>query len=544
MAAIQMLGELDRLKREHGSYKAQIKLNASAPLQPTPQQQREMIVHNFCLKLVSNAVKRESTKFLFDLKMKMQEELRRKQEEQEEGSSVVSAVADLPKNSRTASAPALKRQSSMGSSSSSSSSERKIMTLSNLGRMRSDLGRRRPHTSALALQRGAHTLGRVQDFAQIIKTTTSPEDFRDQLQDQLLHRAKDSKKVFEIICRNMKMGSVCQFNPRRLSQEIDLSHFTASHTLEKVTKLEDLAAFRKKDGMLLFLDPSTNTYGHKVVLRISFLKAIDIGEDQEMKKDYTFWSDGNYYGLQILQEARSTVGLHSLLMQDEEEETGEKSSLPGWNGRPPIYIPAPICQLQVLDTWDYAQAASLAYNLSHLKLFAISCPNPKAGMKRLQEFLDQQLLIEMASFTVTGGISALHLSALHGNEEAVQTLVSTGANINHRCKGDKYLTPLHEAVIGGHVNIVRYLLSQGASQVVTDEVGRCPLHYSCQLGHVTISRLLMESPGGRRALLLEDRFSSKPIDMCATNFLKSQVEAVMRKHKIYKKPRVSIMDRI
>lgn len=424
------------------------------------------------------------------------------------------------------------------------------MTLSNLGRMRSDLGRRRPHTSSSALtalqqHRGAQTtLGRVQDFAQIIKTTTNPEDFRDQLQDQLLHRAKDSKKVFEIICRNFKMGSVCQFNPRRLSQEIDLSHFTANHTLEKVTKLEDLAAFRKKDGMLLFLDPSTNTYGHKVVLRISFLKAIDIGEDQEMKKDYTFWSDGNYYGLQILQEARSTVGLHSLLMQEEEEVAGEKSSLPGWNGRPPIYIPAPICQLQILDTGDYAQAASLAYNLSHLKLFAVSCPNPKAGLKRLQEFLDQQLLIEMASFTVTGGISALHLSALHGNEEAVQTLVSTGANINHRCKGDKYLTPLHEAVIGGHVNIVRYLLSQGASQVVTDEVGRCPLHYSCQLGHVTISRLLMESPGGRRALLLEDRFSSKPIEMCATNFLKSQVEAVMRKHKIYKKPRVSIMDRI
>lgn len=47
----------------------------------------------------------------------------------------------------------------------------------------------------------------------------------------------------------------------------------------------------------------------------------------------------------------------------------------------------------------------------------------------------------------------------------MEHLVAHGANINYRCKSDHHCTPLHEAVIGGHVEIVQYLLSQGANQV-------------------------------------------------------------------------------
>lgn len=525
MAAIQMLNELNRLKEAHGSRKAQLK-GAAIGLQPTLQQQREMIVRNVSNKLVSMAMKRETTKFIFDQRMKIQDELRRKEEE-----SSVAASDTKPSEAhkgRPSTVPN-KRGSFM-------QSDRRIVPLANLGRMRSDLGQRRPQTSVTR-----QSVGRVDDFVRSIKTSTNAEDFQSELEDQLMHRAKDSTKVFEIVCRSMKMGAVCQFSPRRPHEEIDLSHFNSSSHADKVTKLEDLASFRKKDGMLLFMDPATNTYGHHVTLRVTFMKAVDIGEEQLVSKDFVFWSDGNYYGLKVMRDARSHTGLHALL--HDEDNGGTKCSLPGWQGRVPLYIPAPACKIAVLGLEDYGQAASLAYNLSRLRLFAISCANPKAGLKRLQDFLDQQLLVEMANITVTGGLSAMHLAALHGNLEAVQTLVTTGANLNHRCKGDKLLTALHEAVIGGHSHIVRYLLTQGASQIVTDESGRCALHYACQLGHVTITRLLMDAAGGRRALLIEDRFTQKPFDLCATNFLKSIVEAVMRKHKIFKKPRVSIMDR-
>lgn len=526
MAAIQMLNELKKLKTQHSSHKSQLN---NAVLQPSIEQQKVMIVKSLSQKLVSMAVKRESTKFIFDQRMRIEEELRRKAEEDssiESGGDVLGRGLDSPPPRRLATAPS-KRSLSMGGSS-----DRKVVSLANVGRMRSDLGRsRRPMTTMSASLRSV--AGKVEDFVKSIKTTTNPEDFHAELEDQLMHRAKDATKVFEIICKSMKMGAVCIFNPRHTHEEIDLSQYSAAgHSLEKVTKLEDLATFRKKDGMLLYMDPATNTYGHQVTLRITYLKAVDIGEEHLVTKEYAFWSDGNYYGMRIMRDNRANTGLHALLHDDDHSEES-RSSLPGWAGRAPWYVPAPICKLSIVGLEDYAQAASLAYNLSKLKLFAISCANPKAGLKRLQEFLDQQLLIEMANITVTGGMTAMHLAALHGNLDAIQTLVTTGANINYRCKGDKHLTALHEAVIGGHVPVVRYLLSQGASQIVTDDLGRCPLHYSCQLGHVTITRLLMDGTGGRRALLIEDKNGQKPYDLCATNFLKNRVEGKrLRSHPL------------
>jgi ankyrin repeat protein len=199
--------------------------------------------------------------------------------------------------------------------------------------------------------------------------------------------------------------------------------------------------------------------------------------------------------------------------------------------------------VQIAYNENYAQAGSLAYNLSRLRLFALSCPNPKAGFKKVQEFLDQQLLVEIVNVMIPGGLTAIHIAALHGNLQAIQVLVSSGANVNARCKGDKLLTPLHEAVIGGHLNVTRFLLAQGASQFIVDEIGRCPLHYACKLGQVALCRLLMEATGGKRALLLKDRFGHKPVNLCATQFLKVIVEEVMHKHKVLKKPRVSIMER-
>lgn len=517
MAAIQMLNELTKLKAVHSSHKQQL---AACTLQPNIEQQKQMIVRNVSQRLVVMAIKRESTKFLFDQKMKLEEEMRRKSEDDGSLSPEAPSLSRSTSSRRTMTAP-LRRGSSMGGS-------RKIVSLSNIGRMKSDLGHpQRPSTtmSTSSSQSGGFrsVSGKVEDFVRSIKTASNPEDFQSELEDQLVHRAKDATKVFDIICRNMKMGAVCQFQPRRLVEEIDLSAFsTTNHPMEKVTKLEDLATFRKKDGMLIYFDPATNTYAHQVTLRVTYLKPVDIGEEQSVTKEYTFRSDGNYYGLHIVRDNRAHTGLQALLQDD--EEGGKKVSLPGWQGRPPLFFPVPIVSLSIVRQEDYAQAASLAYNLSRLRLFAISCPNPKAGLRRLQEFLDQQLLIEMANITVFGGLSAMHLACLHGNLQAVQTLVSTGANINHRCRGDHHYTALHEAVIGGQTMIVRYLLSEGASQTIIDDAGRCPLHYACQLGHVTITRLLLDGAGGRRALLIEDKGGLKPIDLAATNFLKNCVE--------------------
>lgn len=123
-------------------------------------------------------------------------------------------------------------------------------------------------------------------------------------------------------------------------------------------------------------------------------------------------------------------------------------------------------------------------------------------------------------------------------------------------------------MIGGHYDIVTFLLSQGANQLLKDDSGSCPMHYACRLGDITITRILMEGPSGRRALVMANNNDQKPIDVSSNNFIRATVEgknacfshdnmfhsfllrtffslcsAVMRKHRIFVQPRVSLMER-
>lgn len=47
----------------------------------------------------------------------------------------------------------------------------------------------------------------------------------------------------------------------------------------------------------------------------------------------------------------------------------------------------------------------------------------------------------------------------------MKQLVESGANINARSRESKNHTALHEAVIGGHKDVAKYLLQMGANQV-------------------------------------------------------------------------------
>ncbi len=141
-------------------------------------------------------------------------------------------------------------------------------------------------------------------------------------------------------------------------------------------------------------------------------------------------------------------------------------------------------------------------------------------------------------------------------------MVSSGVDVDQRCKEDQHCTALHVAVIGGHFEIVKFLLAQGANQLLKDDSGSCPLHYACRLGQITTARILMDGPGGKRALVMTNHADQKPIDNASNYFLKATVEgksilaccetkysqscfceAVMRKHRIFVQPRVSLMDR-
>ncbi len=70
----------------------------------------------------------------------------------------------------------------------------------------------------------------------------------------------------------------------------------------------------------------------------------------------------------------------------------------------------------------------------------------------------------------------LHLAALEGRDAAVAMLLDNGSVVS---VVDKHLrSPLHNAVIGNHINVISKLLECGADPTQKDEV-RCAVTVLC-----------------------------------------------------------------
>ena len=82
--------------------------------------------------------------------------------------------------------------------------------------------------------------------------------------------------------------------------------------------------------------------------------------------------------------------------------------------------------------------------------------------------------------------TALHKAAGGGHIEVVRFLVENGADVNARDKGDD--TALHDAAFEGHIEVVRFLLENGA-----DVTGA--LHEAADRGHLEVMRFLVENRG-------------------------------------------------
>ena len=503
---ISILSELQRLKDVHASSKID-----SSVFQPREEEQRKLIVKNAALKIVNLALKREKTKYIFNEKHRIEEELKR----DAEGGRAAGA-GKRPFTSPT-----------------------KGSDMSMIYTKQKSFYRLRPNTAS-------QVEGKATSFARVLKSADSSDDIAEQIQEQASHEAKNAQKLFNILCANANLGVVCQFSPKRPYEEVDVSHLVASSGLAGTTgnKMDALASLRKKDGILLIFDPSTYTESRAITLKIRYMKQVDIAVEEAAEKEVTFWSSGNYFGLRLTKDAhRSNSEVGSALLTGK-PMSRVKVMLPGWMPAAPIFLPnTNKCSFHWVDINQFVDSAVVSNRLSRLRLFAVSCPTAKVGVKRIHEFVEQQMIRETANLSLPGGIPALHYAAMHGNMDAVQLLVQNGANVNYRCKEDKNMTALHEAVMAGQTEIARFLLEQGASQLLRDDSGMGPLHLACKLGHTSIARMLMDHGEGKRALQMLDNSEHKPIDLCANHFLKSGVESVMRRMHIFVKPRVSLYER-
>jgi hypothetical protein len=179
---------------------------------------------------------------------------------------------------------------------------------------------------------------------------------------------------------------------------------------------------------------------------------------------------------------------------------------------------------QLVIHFKYFACSSLELTLSHLASITFRC---------------QQHAI--ASLTLPGNVPALNTACLYGNlqvgllplhltfspSQAVKKFLEYGADPNRIC-GSTYSTPLHDAVLGGHCEIIKLLLSKGALQVLVDENRWTPLHLACWKNDIlSIRSLLVDRKHACEALRMKDRHGQTPNHLCKRRIGKDVIESML-----------------
>ena len=258
--------------------------------------------------------------------------------------------------------------------------------------------------------------------------------------------------------------------------------------------------------------------------------------------------------------------LHAKLDNKVEEPpmvNGKPMFLPGWEGTMPIFIPAQriVCQVMVTKDEDYSPGMSSRYprnpkedethtlslargpstassvvrcreaNVS-LCGFAFACESPVAGLRILQQIVKESERSKTANLMVPGSLPAIHLAALHGNVDALHSLVSNGADVDMLSHPPIIHTALHEAVIGGQTEVIRFLLDMGANERLTDSAGNTPLHVAAMNNDIECMAPLMVSSASAKVLVTPNKKGKIPYDLATSNTAKLSVERGCKVHHI------------
>ncbi|TMW60460.1 hypothetical protein Poli38472_000502 [Pythium oligandrum] len=98
---------------------------------------------------------------------------------------------------------------------------------------------------------------------------------------------------------------------------------------------------------------------------------------------------------------------------------------------------------------------------------------------------------EIVNAAGPGRWTPVNTSASNGNLELVKFLVANGASLT--TKNDKGFSPLHNAVFDGKVDVVEFLLDQKVEIATQNSEGSSPIHTAASRGVVEIAEMLLDA---------------------------------------------------
>ena len=110
------------------------------------------------------------------------------------------------------------------------------------------------------------------------------------------------------------------------------------------------------------------------------------------------------------------------------------------------------------------------------------------------------------------GFTPLALACYFGQYEAARYLIFKGADVNQALSGGSGICPIHLAVAGNHIDVVRMLLEHNVQINIQHHTGITPLHYAAKHGDPDMLVLLLEN-GADVSIAMED--GSLPADLAS-----------------------------
>ena len=140
-----------------------------------------------------------------------------------------------------------------------------------------------------------------------------------------------------------------------------------------------------------------------------------------------------------------------------------------------------------------------------------------------------QLLLSKGASTETMNSSndtPLHLAARNGYTNIMELLLTNGASVEASLVDEDYSALLHRAASGGHNSTVQLLLSKGASIEARGKYQGTPLHHAASSGHTGTVELLLSKGASIEAM---DICSSTPLHCAASSGHNAIVEILLSK---------------
>lgn len=162
----------------------------------------------------------------------------------------------------------------------------------------------------------------------------------------------------------------------------------------------------------------------------------------------------------------------------------------------------------VLFAMYYNQADVARFLANQGAVMDIFSASALGKLERVRELVEANATL-VNSYAIDG-YQPLGLASFFGQLGVVIYLISKGADVNSPSANEQKTTPLHSAVAGQHLEVVRHLLLHGAQVNARQTGGFTPLHTAAFHGSLTMVMLLLEFGADPNAQSSDGR---TPLDM-------------------------------